>query len=192
MDKKTIAKNVITIILVQVVLSAFYPLMSRAQQWDVKAVKTITGRTIEIRDLKEYILKHMDSLNIPGLSIAVINNGIVAYSANLGVKNFTSKEPVDTNTIFEACSLSKPVFAYFTLVLANRGVLHRHCSRNRRGSYFSSEAESIGSPGNAFAMVFLCNCLMSFFDLPAVTGEYKTGSMCFFVCRVRAQNAERR
>lgn len=124
MDKKTIAKNVITIILVQVVLSAFYPLMSRAQQWDVKAVKTITGRTIEIRDLKEYILKHMDSLNIPGLSIAVINNGIVAYSANLGVKNFTSKEPVDTNTIFEACSLSKPVFAYFTLVLANRGVLN--------------------------------------------------------------------
>ena len=40
-----------------------------------------------------------------------------------GVKNRKTEEPVDENTIFAVCSLSKPVFAYFILKLAHRLVL---------------------------------------------------------------------
>jgi CubicO group peptidase (beta-lactamase class C family) len=62
-------------------------------------------------------------VKIPGLSIAVINNGLIVYSRNMGVKNVVTREPAGPGTIFEACSLSKPIFAYFALLMATRGVL---------------------------------------------------------------------
>tara|TARA_R110002020_G_scaffold135568_3_gene302763 strand:+ start:4147 stop:5229 length:1083 start_codon:yes stop_codon:yes gene_type:complete len=86
-------------------------------------IETVTGREITIGELESFIALQMDSLHIPGLSVAVINNKSVVYTKNLGVKNFRTKEPVDQNTIFESCSLSKPIFAYFVLELARLGVL---------------------------------------------------------------------
>ena len=86
-------------------------------------IETITGRKIAINKLERFITFQMDSLQIPGLSIAVINNKAVVYAKNLGVKNLRTREPVDQNTLFESCSLSKPVFAYFVLKFAHRKVL---------------------------------------------------------------------
>jgi CubicO group peptidase (beta-lactamase class C family) len=61
--------------------------------------------------------------DIPGLSIAVVSDGKVAWSRAFGVKNSETKEPVDDNTVFEAASLSKPVFAYAVLKLVEMGKL---------------------------------------------------------------------
>jgi CubicO group peptidase (beta-lactamase class C family) len=60
---------------------------------------------------------------IPGLSIAVIRSGQVIWSGAFGTINDPARSPVDTGTIFEAASLSKPVFAYLVLRLVDRGVL---------------------------------------------------------------------
>lgn len=87
------------------------------------AIKTIRGREITVSELENFISFQMDSLGIPGLSIAIINNNSVVYAKNLGVKNQYTGERVNNNTVFEACSLSKPLFAYFVLRLARRGVL---------------------------------------------------------------------
>jgi len=110
-------------IIVQLLVATFYPVLACAQQAEAKVIKTIDGRTIAIADLEKYLSAQMDSLKIPGLSIAIINNGSIVYSRNMGVKNVVSKEPAGPATIFEACSLSKPIFAYFALLMAARGVL---------------------------------------------------------------------
>jgi CubicO group peptidase (beta-lactamase class C family) len=60
---------------------------------------------------------------IPGLSIAVVRNGKLAWSRGFGVKNSETREPVGDNTVFEAASLSKPVFAYAVLKLVEEGKL---------------------------------------------------------------------
>ena len=60
---------------------------------------------------------------IPGLSIAVVRNGNIAWSRGFGVKNSETQEPVGDNTVFEAASLSKPVFAYAVLKLVEEGKL---------------------------------------------------------------------
>ena len=86
-------------------------------------IKTIQGREIKMSDLEHFIKFEMDSLKIPALSIAIINDRNVVYSKNIGVKNILTQEPVDENTLFEACSLSKPVFAYFVTLLANKGII---------------------------------------------------------------------
>lgn len=60
---------------------------------------------------------------IPGLSMAVIAGGQVVWSGAFGTMNDPARSPVDAGTIFEAASLSKPVFAYLVMRLADRGVL---------------------------------------------------------------------
>ncbi len=58
---------------------------------------------------------------IPGLSIATVEAGVVAWHAAFGIKHAESGEPVTQQTVFEAASLSKPVFAYGVLRLVDRG-----------------------------------------------------------------------
>jgi CubicO group peptidase (beta-lactamase class C family) len=61
--------------------------------------------------------------SVPGLSIAVVRGGRVVWSGAFGTLNDSAKAPLDSTAVFEAASLSKPVFAYLVLRLADRGEL---------------------------------------------------------------------
>ena len=76
-----------------------------------------------IVQLEKDIPDLMSQADIPGLSIAVLRNGHTAWLRNFGVKNTNTKEPVTDDTVFEAASLSKPVFAYAVLKLIDQGKL---------------------------------------------------------------------
>lgn len=56
---------------------------------------------------------------LPGLAMAIVENGSLAWSGNFGVKNIASGEPVTDNTLFEAASMTKPVFAYLAMRLVD-------------------------------------------------------------------------
>ncbi len=60
---------------------------------------------------------------VPGLSLAVIRGGEVVWSGAFGTVNDSAGRPLEPATVFEAASLSKPVFAYLVLRLADRGEL---------------------------------------------------------------------
>lgn len=70
------------------------------------------GQIINSKEFNSFILSQMDSLKIVGLSIAIISEGKVVYQNALGLKNIETGEQVDSKTLFEAASLTKPVFAY--------------------------------------------------------------------------------
>lgn len=74
-------------------------------------IKTLKGKSLSGKELDDFILSQMDSLKIPALSIVIIQNGRVMYYKATGVKN-DKQEVVDTNSVFEAASMTKPVFAY--------------------------------------------------------------------------------
>lgn len=59
----------------------------------------------------------MELANVPGLSIALIKDGKVAWARGFGVRDANTKAPVDADTIFPAASLSKVVFTYALLKL---------------------------------------------------------------------------
>ena len=65
----------------------------------------------------------IDSASIPGISIAFIEKGKLSYSEALGVKNVETGEAIDTNTIFEAASLTKPIVAYCAMKMVELGKL---------------------------------------------------------------------
>jgi CubicO group peptidase (beta-lactamase class C family) len=60
---------------------------------------------------------------VPAVSMALVADAKVRWRGAFGVKDFASKAPVDYDTIFEAGSVSKTVFAYAVLKLCERGVL---------------------------------------------------------------------
>lgn len=72
-------------------------------------------------ELDTYFKNLMQQADIPGMSVAIINKGKIEYLGALGVRSADTKLPVDENTIFAAASLSKPVFAYAVLKLADAG-----------------------------------------------------------------------
>lgn len=61
--------------------------------------------------------------DVPGLSIALVRDGKLVWHHGFGVRNAVTKEPVTDDTVFEAASLSKPVFAYAVLKLVDNGKL---------------------------------------------------------------------
>ena len=58
---------------------------------------------------------------IPGIAAALIDHGQVRDVVVFGVRDKKSSAPMTENTVFEAASLSKPVFAYAVLRLAADG-----------------------------------------------------------------------
>jgi CubicO group peptidase (beta-lactamase class C family) len=65
----------------------------------------------------------MSELKVPGVSIALIQNKDIAYSKSFGIKDSRSGSPVTDKTIFEACSMSKPVFALIVMKLLEQKLL---------------------------------------------------------------------
>jgi len=73
--------------------------------------------------LDQLVPKLMAIYNVPGVSIVGIKNGEIAWDRQYGVLRAGSEKKVDRNTIFEACSMSKPVLAYLALKLVEQGKL---------------------------------------------------------------------
>jgi carboxyl-terminal processing protease len=77
----------------------------------------------------------MQAANVPGLSIALIQEGEIVWVEGFGKANTITGKPVAGDTVFEAASISKAIAAYAAMVLVERGVLaldepmHRYLSQ---------------------------------------------------------------
>ncbi len=60
---------------------------------------------------------------VPGIASTFIRNGRLDQFACFGVRVAHTADPVDENTVFEAASLGKPVFAHVVLQLVDQGCL---------------------------------------------------------------------
>jgi CubicO group peptidase (beta-lactamase class C family) len=72
---------------------------------------------------EEALAALMSEAGIPGATIAFVADGDVIWDAAIGVSNAGSGTPVTATTVFEAASLTKPVVAYATLRLVERGAI---------------------------------------------------------------------
>ena len=77
----------------------------------------------QLKKLDEKIPEIMANANVPGLSIAIIQDSKMVWQGAYGVKSIASGEPVTNSTIFEAASLTKPLFAYAAMRIVEEGDL---------------------------------------------------------------------
>ena len=78
---------------------------------------------VTVARLEQDVPVLMKKGGVPGLSIALIGGGKTTWLHGFGVRNAKTGEPVNVETVFEAASLSKPVFAYGVLKLVEQGKL---------------------------------------------------------------------
>lgn len=76
-----------------------------------------------IREIEERIPNLLREHSVPGTSLALIENAELVWRRGFGIRDSKSRRPVDEETVFEAASMSKPVFAYAVLKLCESGVL---------------------------------------------------------------------
>ena len=74
--------------------------------------------------IKKYrIEERMKELNITGLSIAVMNNGVIEWAKGYGMADSLEKRNVTTETLFQAGSISKAIAATRALQLVEDGTI---------------------------------------------------------------------
>ncbi len=76
-----------------------------------------------VRELERVIPELLEHAGVPGLSAAIVADGEVFWSQGFGVRSTETGAPVTPETVFEAASLSKPVFAYAVMQLVERGAI---------------------------------------------------------------------
>lgn len=69
---------------------------------------------------------------VPGISIAVIDVGRVEWARGYGVLELSTKRPVTPDTLFQACSISKPIAAIAALRLVEQGKLNLDTDVNQK------------------------------------------------------------
>jgi CubicO group peptidase (beta-lactamase class C family) len=79
----------------------------------------IVGRPAPVRPLAS----RMADLKTPGVSVAVINNGVIEWARGYGVTETGTVTAVTPRTLFQAASISKPVAALAALRLVEQGKL---------------------------------------------------------------------
>lgn len=79
-----------------------------------------------------HLADRMKFYKVPGVSVAVIDNGAIAWARGYGVREIGTEQPVTTNTLFQAASISKSVAAVVALRLVEQGVLVLDEDVNRR------------------------------------------------------------
>jgi CubicO group peptidase (beta-lactamase class C family) len=62
-----------------------------------------------VGQLDGFVTDVMDESGIPGVAVAVVYQDEVVYAKGFGVRKVGSPEPVDTATVFELASVSKPL-----------------------------------------------------------------------------------
>lgn len=87
------------------------------------ALDRLDGSSIPIAELEQQIGELMATSGVPGLSLAVIEDGAVAYADAFGVRDDRKTAPVDTATVFGALSWSKTMFAYVVMQLVDEGAI---------------------------------------------------------------------
>jgi CubicO group peptidase (beta-lactamase class C family) len=80
----------------------------------------------------QYAISHLTSIikadqaatGVPGVATAVVYNGKVVYAQGFGVRQVGKPQKVDTNTVFQLASVSKPLSSTVISAAATKGVVN--------------------------------------------------------------------
>lgn len=90
---------------------------------DSAAVERASSLTAVTSWLDSLLPRIMKEEKVPGLSLALIRDHEIVWTRCFGVADGRTGAPVTDSTMFEACSLSKPVFALLAMRLVEKKTL---------------------------------------------------------------------
>ena len=87
---------------------------------------TVNGKVYSIDEVNKQIEFIMEEVGVPGLSMAVINNGEIVFYNTYGYRDLNTKKvkKVNKRTKFEAASMSKSYIVFAAYKLVDQGLLN--------------------------------------------------------------------
>lgn len=82
-----------------------------------KSITRLDGSKITTAEIDETVKRLIDTANVHGLNLAILNNNEVAYIKSYGFKNKPANALLDTSTVVYGASFSKAVFGYLIMKL---------------------------------------------------------------------------
>lgn len=98
-------------------------------------IRKPSGTLVPIQLLDKMLQDAIDSFNIPGMAVAFIDDGKIIHEKTFGYADLAAKKQVDRQTMFETCSMSKPVFAYFVMKMVDKGIINLDTPLYKYASY---------------------------------------------------------
>jgi len=86
-------------------------------------VTRLDGTRITAAQIDATVTRSMQQAGLPGIGIALFNNGRVVYAKAYGERDQADRKPLTPDSIMTAASLTKPAFAVMVLQLVEQGVL---------------------------------------------------------------------
>jgi CubicO group peptidase (beta-lactamase class C family) len=84
---------------------------------------TVNGKVIDIKTFDAQVNRMLREIGVPAVSVAIMDHNKVVYAHAYGYRNLATKLPVNDETIFEACSLSKNFLVFAVYQLIDKGML---------------------------------------------------------------------
>ncbi len=117
---------------------------SRIARIEANLLPTFTIRGEPVRSVS--LAERMDELSVPGVSVAVFQDGEIVWARGWGFADVASGRSVTADTLFQAASISKPVAAVAALKMVEQGAL-------RLDDDVNDHLTSWNVPGNEFTAV---------------------------------------
>jgi len=118
-------KNIISIAILSIaIFNSCNKTKSIDESTEISSIENGLVAAIQIKgEIPEQynILERMNYHMVPGVSIVVVKGGEIKWAKGYGVANAMDGRKVDTNTIFQAGSISKPLAALASLKLVEEG-----------------------------------------------------------------------
>jgi CubicO group peptidase (beta-lactamase class C family) len=86
-------------------------------------IMRLDGTTITPGEIDATVARLMKEAEVPGLAIAVLNDGKIVYRQAYGVRDKERNLPLTVDSAMYAASFSKSVFAYMVMQLVDKGSL---------------------------------------------------------------------
>jgi len=115
--RKIVSRTLLLVLVCSQVALGQSPVQSRIEHVEKGLLPSVLVKGVPAWTIEER-MKHYKA---PGVSIAVIKDYKVEWAKGYGVKDLDTKEPVTTETLFQAGSISKPVAAMVALKKVEQG-----------------------------------------------------------------------
>lgn len=90
---------------------------------ETAVIHRLDGSTITFAEADRTVTELMQTAEVTGAGVAIINDGKVVYLKAFGLRNAEKNNPLTVDTVMSVASLSKAAFAYMTMRLVDQGSL---------------------------------------------------------------------
>ncbi|HKS42693.1 MAG TPA: serine hydrolase domain-containing protein [Blastocatellia bacterium] len=87
-------------------------------------IQRLDGSKLAPKQIDAEVERLMTKGRVPGLALALIQNGKPVYVKSYGLRSVEKNQPLETDTVMYGASLTKLIFAYFVMQLVDEGKIN--------------------------------------------------------------------